>query len=155
MDEKNTVLIREIVASFDKISGDRMAYVNIHTGELKLLTTDDIYRSETIKSVDDDKETLSKEIIEAILYSDDYLPLPAEDDINDYEIMIDFIYTIKEDEVRNTLFKKIRGRGTFRRFKAMIRHYQIEEDWITFKKEAFHTLAIDWCESNGLDYKED
>ncbi len=79
-----------------------------------------------------------------VLFTDDYLPLPSQYDIHEYEIMKRFCYTIEDDELRDRLLYGISGRGAFRIFKDTIYEYGITENWFEYRYQAFREIAIDW-----------
>jgi Uncharacterised protein family (UPF0158) len=77
-----------------------------------------------------------------------YVKLPDKGDINEYDIMEEFA------EDNDELSRAMRGRGTFRRFKDEIIEQCIEDDWYDFKEKALIEIAREWCEENGIVYKE-
>lgn len=44
--------------------------------------------------------------------------LPTQYEINEYQIMVDFIETVDNSEIKNNLQRLIQGKGAFRRFKV-------------------------------------
>lgn len=82
-----------------------------------------------------------------------FFRLPTQYDINEYEIMEDFIQTLS-GRAHSKLDSAIRGRGAFRRFKDGILELGIDEDWYIFQAEAYRRIAIEWCEENGIEYEE-
>jgi hypothetical protein len=96
--------------------------------------------------------TLDKE--RDILENKDWIKLPSQFDVHEWQIMKRFCYTIKDETLREELLNAIHGRGAFRMFKNVIYRHRIEEDWFTFKNEAFKEIAIQWCEENEIEYEE-
>ena len=80
--------------------------------------------------------------------------LPTQYEINEYQIMVDFIDTINDLEIRNNLYRLIQGKGAFRRFKNYCIEVNIIQDWYNYRKEKYKKIAINWCKENGLAYKE-
>ena len=62
-----------------------------------------------------------------VLSSDDYLEIPSQFDIHEYEIMERFCLSVPDVEISDVLLRKIRGSGAFHRFKNTIYRYGIEK----------------------------
>ncbi len=80
--------------------------------------------------------------------------LPTQYEINEYQMMVEFIETIKEEKIKDTLSRLIQGKGAFRRFKDYCLDINIIQDWYKYKDEKYKEIAIDWCKQNELKYKE-
>ena len=79
--------------------------------------------------------------------------LPTQYEINEYQIMVDFIETIDNLEIKSNLQRLIQGKGAFRRFKDYCFESNIIQDWYDYKEEKYKEIAIDWCRQNELEYK--
>lgn len=79
--------------------------------------------------------------------------LPTQYEINEYQIMEEFIKTIENEEISNNLQRLIQGKGAFRRFKDYCFDVDIIQDWYKFKEEKYKQIAIEWCKQNKLEYK--
>ena len=79
--------------------------------------------------------------------------LPTQYEINEYQIMVDFIETINNLEIKNNLQRLIQGKGAFRRFKDYCVEMGIIQDWYDFRDKKYKEIAIDWCKQNELEYK--
>ncbi len=79
--------------------------------------------------------------------------LPTQYEINEYQIMVDFIDTIDNLEIKNNLQRLIQGKGAFRRFKDYCLEINIIQDWYDFKEQKYKEIAIEWCKQNKLEYK--
>ena len=79
--------------------------------------------------------------------------LPTQYEINEYQIMVDFIDTINNLEIKNNLQRLIQGKGAFRRFKDYCIETNIIQDWYHYKEQKYKEIAIEWCEQNELKYK--
>jgi hypothetical protein len=62
--------------------------------------------------------------------------------------------SIKDEEIRNTLYYSIKGSGAFRRFKNDIRRFNLEDDWYKYRDVAIKEIAIEWCENNNIQFAE-
>ena len=79
--------------------------------------------------------------------------LPTQYEINEYQIMVDFIETIYNLEIKNNLQRLIQGKGAFRRFKDYCFEMNIIQEWYNYRDKRYKEIAIDWCKQNELEYK--
>jgi hypothetical protein len=145
------VKIEEIIDQFDIQNDEISAYLNKKTREVCSVINEDLADAEEGKEIGSfsgaplDKE---KEIVE----SEDWIQLPSQFDVHEWEIMRRFCYTIEDESLRGELLNAIHGSGAFRMFKDVIYRHDIEKEWFSFKEEAFREIAIQWCEENGIEY---
>jgi len=156
-DTKAIVSIKDVVNEMDVLSDEHSAFLNRHTGELVTLSNEELSAAEEDDNVDEYPEWQQDMIIKAkeVIDSDDYLSLPSKFDIHEYHIMEDFCCSVMDEEIREGLLDKIRGRGAFKRFKDAIHMHGIEEEWYRFRQEALEKIAIDWLEVNQISYTKD
>lgn len=79
--------------------------------------------------------------------------LPSQYEINEYQMMEDFIHTIENLEIKNNLQRLIQGKGAFRRFKDYCAEMDIIREWYKYRDEQYKEIAIYWCKQNELEYK--
>lgn len=79
--------------------------------------------------------------------------LPTQYEINEYQMMVDFIETIESPEINNNLQRLIQGKGAFKRFKDYCAEMNIIQEWYKYRDEQYKEIAIDWCKQNKLEYK--
>lgn len=79
--------------------------------------------------------------------------LPTQYEINEYQIMLDFIDTLDNLEIKDNLHRLIQGKGAFRRFKDYCFDENIIQDWYKYRDERYKEIAIEWCKENELKYK--
>lgn len=84
---------------------------------------------------------------------DEYLHLPSQFDINEYQIMEQFIENLDEGHIKERFKSSVHGRCAFRRFKDMINDYNIADNWYKFLEKAHRKIAIEWCEENNIEYE--
>lgn len=96
-------------------------------------------------------EELSEDEIDELF--EESIILPTQYEINEYQIMVDFIEKIDNLEVKNNLQRLIQGKGAFRRFKDYCLEINIIQDWYDFKEQKYKEIAIEWCKQNKLEYK--
>ena len=96
-------------------------------------------------------EELSEDEIDELF--EESIILPTQYEINEYQIMVDFIDTMEDPEIKNNLQRLIQGKGAFRRFKDYCFEMDIIQDWYKYRDEKYKEIAIDWCKQNRLEYK--
>lgn len=79
--------------------------------------------------------------------------LPTQYEINEYQIMLDFIDTLDNLEIKDNLHRLIQGKGAFRRFKDYCVEMNIIQEWYKYRDEQYKEIAIEWCKQNELEYK--
>ena len=99
---------------------------------------------------DDEDQELADMIEEGWLTR--YFALPSRFDIDEYNIMEEFVWSLPEGKVQDTLEGAIRGKGAFRRFKDGVYRFGIEKEWYAFQDAWHRKTAIEWCESHGFGY---
>ena len=154
---KAIVSIKDVVNEMDVLSDEHSAFLNRHSGELVTLSSEELSAAEEDDNIDEYPEWQRDMIVKAkeVIDSDDYLPLPNKFDIHEYHIMEDFCCSIVDDEIREGLLDKIRGRGAFGRFKNAIHRNGIEDEWYLFRQKELEKIAIDWLEDNQISYTKD
>lgn len=151
------VSLRDIINELEMLTEERTVFLNKRTGELIVLSEEELSAAEEGADLGDFPEWQQELIVKAreVVESDDCLHLPSKFDINDYKIMEDFCSSIEDQRVSDTLVRAIRGRGAFGRFKDQIRSLGIEEDWYWFRTSALEAIAIAWLEENQIAYTRD
>ena len=149
-----TVSLREVVDEMEMLSDERTAFLNRKTGELISFSEEerDTLEADPETLADWQREDLPK--LREIDESGDYLELPTSFDIHEYSIMERFCQGIEDDQQRVDLLNAIRGPGAFRRFKAAIHRFRIEDDWYRFRRQALERIAVDWLDDQQIRYKQ-
>jgi hypothetical protein len=148
------VSLKAVVAEMDVPGDEFHAYLNKNTGELVAITEEEIEIIESGENVEEfpawQQEAVRK--TQEVLNSSEFLALPSKFDINEYRIMERFCLSVEEEELRDRLLYCIQGSGAFRRFKDAIHEYGIADRWYKFRQEALEEIAVEWLESNNIDY---
>lgn len=153
----NKVNLRELAGQFDMIMDDWRYFVNRRTGEIVSVNQEYLGIAEEAEDADiaNLQEWEQEEVREArelLEKWDDLVPFPDKYELNEYEMMEDFIETVKDEHIRDCLSIAINGRGAFRRFKDTVNRFGVETAWYDFKEQALLAFARDWCENNELKY---
>ena len=149
-----TVSLREVVDEMEMLSDERSTFLNRKTGELISFSEEerDTLEADPETLADWQREDLPK--LREIDESGDYLELPTSFDTHEYSIMERFCQGIEDDQQREDLLNAIRGPGAFRRFKAAIHRFRIEDDWYRFRRQALERIAVDWLDDQQIRYKQ-
>ncbi len=85
-------------------------------------------------------------------YSTRYILVPATDSGESYRDMEDFIATVKDERLQDTLWQAIAGRGAFGRFKDILRsHFHERERWFEFQETRQLQRMMEWLEAEGIE----
>jgi hypothetical protein len=149
--------VRDVIREMDGLSDNFRAFLNIRTGEFIMLSDEEMGAAEEGDPLEDypDWQRPAIQLASDVLLTDDYLQLPSQYDIHEYEIMKRFCYTVEDDELRDSLLYRISGRGAFRIFKDTIYEHGITDDWYKYRYQAFREIAKDWLESHDIAYTEE
>ena len=121
------VNLADIVDAIDTINEDETYFYSIQDEEIVYVLEDD----------EDDEF---------------FIPLPTKEEVNDYQIMVNFTETIEDDKKRDWFENAIRGKGAFRRFRATLERFGMETQWYDYLEASHRELAIEWCEQHGIVY---
>lgn len=139
---ENPVNLVELIDALDMQSDHLSFYVNRTSGELLSLTE--------IEEMEQDYES---KLDASILNSDEYVSLPSRWELNKYEIMEDFVFSLEDSKMQEVLARSIRGKGAFGRFHTAIQAYKIQDQWYEYQKDRLREIAVEWCQQNRLAYK--
>jgi hypothetical protein len=100
------------------------------------------------------RENIEKAI--SIIEDEDgvYVDFTLRNDYNEYQVIQDFIGTLKDDEIRAELYEAIEGRGAFRRFKDGILEHGVDKHWYKYKESKIKELVIEWCKDHDIEVQE-
>ncbi|MBW2370657.1 MAG: hypothetical protein JRH15_22525 [Deltaproteobacteria bacterium] len=151
------VKLKDIIYEMEMQFDSHSYYLYKKTGEI-VLVTDEHYSvaedEEDISHYPDWEQEAIQVAIDLLKSEEDYLPLPSQFEIHEYEIMEAFCLSLDDENLKDKMYRSIKGGGAFRRFKDNIYEYGIEQNWFQYRREAFKRIAIDWCEENNIPYTE-
>ena len=136
--EKNMVTLSKIVEGLEMVDDIIDCYYNPERNEIFL------------SNIGECEELTEDEIDELF---EESIILPTQYEINEYQIMIDFIDTIDNLEIKENLHRLIQGKGAFRRFKDYCFESNIIQELYKYKEQKYKEIAIEWCKQNELEYK--
>ncbi len=146
-------LISEIEMSFD----EETTYYHLKSGNFYSISDAAFAAAEDDGTVNNLHDIEDEEIEIAVdIYENgsDYLELPDKYEINEYAMLEEFSASVEDDKASRMLQIAINGSGAFRRFKEMVYELGLAQDWYAFRDAEYKKLAVDWCRTHGLEYKE-
>ena len=144
-------IIQEIEIQFD----ESRSFLNIKTGEIMSVTSEDLRATEDEKPFEHLPEWEQENrmtAIDVVENFENYIELPSKYEVNEYEIMENFCLTVSDQRKREFLLGAIKGKGAFGRFKNKIIDFEIENQWYSYRDECFKQIAIEWCQENKINF---
>ena len=168
------VTIGELVVALADSSAELHHYLDLETGRVILIPGEsdreldriyeEIYRADGSQAVpleayleDRDAFKWQKELL---LLADEvrqrrrtrYIRVERDDPYADYADMERFISKVEDPQLRDRLWRAIKGRGAFRRFKDLLfEHPDTREDWFAFKNEQDWQRAEAWLAARDIE----
>lgn len=133
------VKISEIIEGMDMQSMEFTSFLNRKTGKIIGVMDED---SRSIDRAYEEPELMSEDEVKVFkelgefLEGEDAIKLPTSFDINEYDIMEDFINSLDNDFIQDQLYNAISGKGAFRRFKDRAFDLDVMDDWYKFKENS-------------------
>ena len=149
-----TVKLDDILEGMEAQGEEISSYLNKRTGKVVTIMDEEFMYAEEDEHLDSlsdwqkDMVLVAKEIME----TDDYIKLPDQFEINEYQIMENFCFSLPDDKLREMMYNSIKGKGAFGRFKENIHRFGIADNWYAYRERARRKIAIGWCEYNGISY---
>ncbi|MGM0411613.1 MAG: UPF0158 family protein [Bacillota bacterium] len=152
---KAKVNLEDVLEAIEIRTRESNYFYNKNTGEIHYITDDELREAEDDIDIGEYPEWQQESIKTAIeiLSTDDYIKLPDDYEIDDYEIMEDFCYSLEDKKLRNEMINAIDGKGAFRRFKDKIYENELADEWYKYQDKCFKEIAIDWCERHDIEYE--
>jgi hypothetical protein len=151
------VKLENIIEGIEMHSDENQSYFNLDTGEIvnvsqkALLIAEDGEECEDLSEWEEDEVRLALDIVDNF---GKYAALPSQYDINEYDMMESFCYSLTDINMQNALLKSFGGKGAFRRFKENIDRLGITEKWYDYRDMKYKEIAKEFCETNGIDYSK-
>ena len=147
--------LKDIIEEMEIQFEESRSLLNITTGEIVVVTSEDLRAVEDEKTFDNlpEWELENKMIaIDVVENFENYIELPTKYEVNEYELIENFCLTVSDQRRQESLLRAIRGKGAFRRFKDKIIDLEMEEQWYSYREECFKQIAIEWCQENKINY---
>lgn len=80
-----------------------------------------------------------------------YVNIPEKPTYESYELMVDFTDIVEDELLREKLNIALDGKGTFRRFKNVLKNYpDYEKKWFAFKATRVEEDVKNWLNTIGI-----
>lgn len=152
------VSLDDVVEQLHMQMEETSSYLHEETGETIMVRDEDVRQAESLRDGEVDKEDLPKwqrdflpKVLDAV-FGPEWLALPSQWDIHDYEIMENFCHSVEDDDHREQLLRAIRGRGAFRYFRDTADRLGLTEDWYAYRDQAYEDIAVEWLEEHDIPY---
>ncbi len=154
---KAKVILEDVIEAITLSMREVKYYYSKKTGAIFMITDYELMEAEGEPDINKFPEWQQENIKAAIdiLSTFDYIKLPEDYEIDDYEIMESFCYSIEDNNLRNIMCKAIQGRGAFSRFKDKIYQYDIADEWYNYQDQKYREIAIEWCEKHDIEYVDE
>jgi hypothetical protein len=174
MKRKLNVDLGKLELALQTDSYEMHPYLDLETGEIILIMDefrreleriyDEIYDEEGNRVVAleeylagrDDPDWQEERLLDADRveqgYGTRYIPIEKDDPYADYKDMERFIPTVDDPELRERLWRAIRGRGAFRYFKDVLwEHPDVREEWFAFKDARSQRRLERWLAARDIE----
>lgn len=151
------VKLKDIIEEMEVQFEESRSFLNIVTGEIVSVTSEDLRAAEDEEPLDhlpeweQENRMIAMDLVENF---ENYIELPTKDELNEYEMMENFCLKVTDQRKQESLLRDIRGKGAFRRFKDNIINFDLEEQWYSYRDECYKQIAINWCQENKINYIE-
>lgn len=164
--------LAELEFAFESSSEMISNYLDLDTGELIMVSDDELSLLESIIETSSDEP--SQPVDWQSVFEDEHVPewqrerlmkayqvetglgerfisIAGDSSHEGYQDMKAFIVTIHDRKLLEQLDRAINGRGAFRNFKDVLSEHPAErERWFQFKQERLHQRVLDWLESQDI-----
>ena len=125
------------------MSSGSCSFINLSANEIVTIYNfdDEEYKEEIQLEIDNNR--------------DNYLKLPEQYEMDNYNRMLRFIDSLDNVEYQRKLLYTIQGKGAFRRFKDALIMLNIRNKWFDFKKDELVDMARKILEENEIEYEDD
>ena len=156
------IKIKEVVDCLEAVSDEIIQLYNTETGEFISFPKEefamlDEYGLENMlnECPEWEKESYIK-LNDYFTTSNDnkYVHLPTKHEVNNAQIIRDFIYELENKEIAEQLHSCINQKGMYRKFKDKLYEFGIEKQYYQYREKRLIEIAIDWCEDNCLKYEK-
>lgn len=139
---KKKIPLSVIVDAIEATTDGWRQFYNIVTGEVDAIPSwDNVYINP-----EEYRETADK-----IDESDDYVELPTQRELHEYDIMERFA----EGKGSERLLRALRGRKPFRAFKDRAIEIGLDQEYYAFRSAAYLDFAREWCRKNEIPFTEE
>ena len=153
------IFIEDIADKMEEASDEWRQFLNIRTGRFHsfqsehLSVVEDLESDDELEEYSDWERDMIREAVDMLSNWDDYVELPSQYDIHEYNLMEEFAEATPDPCKQELLLVSLNGKGAFRRFKDTLLSVGLEKEWYAYRFLAFTKIAEEWCEDNKIAYK--
>lgn len=139
------VKLNDVIEALEAAGEEFAHYLERTTGEIVMITNDEMEAAEEDELISEYPDWQRETILKAreILKSENFVALPDQFDIHEYQIMEDFCLEFEDRRVGEDLRRLIKGSGAFRRFKNAIYSMGADQAWHQFRRAAIEKIATE------------
>src|SRR5262245_66001362 len=110
------VKLSDLIEGMDFQSDERSSFLNLTTGEVVVITDEELRAAEHDESLEDfpewqhDAIRIARDVVE----TEHYLPLPDRFEIHEYQIMERFCFSVEDAGIGGEMCGGVGGRGSLR-----------------------------------------
>ena len=151
------VKLADIIDALESISMDNRAFVNLKTGEVIHVLNeylDKVEEGEPYGDMAEWEQDIMTLALQIVNQEQNFIEIDTQD-VDEYNMMERFCYTITDTTKQAGLLNAITGKGAFRRFKDLVYHFGLADDWYDYRDNGYADCAKDFCHRHNLKYIED
>ena len=141
MSNRKTIPLSVMVTAIEETFDGWEQYYNTVTGEVEGIPDQNNYYVDRYEF---------QEVMEKIDESEDYLRLPSQRELHEYDIMERFALEHNSEP----LLRALRGRRPFRTFKDRAAQIGLIKAYYAFRSAAYVEIAREWCRENAVPFTE-
>jgi hypothetical protein len=150
------VKLDEIIEQFTLLNNAGVCVLNKKTGEILTVSEeylqyaeDDTFDPEDLSDWEQEEIALAKDILNN---PGDYISFPDASETDEYQVMREFCYFIKIEDVGMQLLDSIKEKGALRQFEENVNRLGFREEWEKFREGIFKQKAVEWCRKHKIEY---
>ncbi|MGL5149365.1 MAG: hypothetical protein ACRC7N_02180 [Clostridium sp.] len=82
----------------------------------------------------------------------DYIKLPSIEEMDHYNMMMEFCMVSLDEEARELMLAKVNGNNDLRKLREVLEDNGILNSWYDYRETVEKDIAIKWCENNNIKY---
>ncbi len=138
-----TIDLDEIIDAIQGGTSRIEYYLNTRTGEI--IMRDDSLPPRELNDIDDEIDK----------YYDSLILMPNSRDAGEVRMMRQFTWDLPDGQAKEALETALNsGKGLYRRFKTVLKNYNLDNQWYEYEDDQYVQFARDWCEANEIAFEE-
>jgi len=137
---------------------ESQSFLNIESGGVVLIADEEIRAAENESEITNQAEWYKEAVDQAKEFLENqnqYIELPSKYDLDEYQIMESFVYSIPIDEQKEEMLNLIQGKGAFSRFRQGIERFLLKDKWYRYRDQEMIKIAERWCKENDIEFEDD